>query len=142
MTVSNDICIIYVDAARDDNIAGLGYTIDGEVSIEGKKYLEGNYTSMEAEFHALIEALRVASVESEIREMCEVYTDVKPLVTKMRYPDSEREDWQEYRESFLWLAQKFDEYQLNWCSREYNERAHDLARTALESGRRSNNPHI
>lgn len=142
MTDSDNPCVIYVDAARDDEIAGLGYTIDGEISVDGCKYLEGHYTSMEAEFHALVEAVRVASVKSSSREMCEAYTDVKPLVTKMSYPDDDREDWRQYRQSFLWLVEKFDDYQLQWCEREYNREAHDLAREALDAGRRSNNPHI
>lgn len=142
MTGSDNVCVIYVDASRDDQIAGLGYTIDGEVSIDGQKYLEGYYTSMEAEFHALAEAVRVASIKSTNRRKCEAYTDCKPVVSKMRYADDEREDWQDYRKSFLWLVGKFDEYELNWCDREYNERAHELAREALTAGRRSKNAHI
>lgn len=133
----SDKCVVYVDAARDDTVAGLGYTIQGEVELEGRKFLEGHYTSMEAEFHALVEALRVASVESECRRECEAYTDVKPLVTKMRYADEDSTEWRERRESFHWLAGKFDSYELEWCGRENNERAHELAREALDEGRES-----
>ena len=130
-----DKIIIYVDAARDDQIAGLGYVIRGEVSIEGHKYLTGHYTSMEAELHALLEAVRLASIDSEYREYCEVYTDAKPLVGKIEGNTGDREDWEQYQQSALWLLNKFDSWEVNWCSRGSNEEAHELARKALYQGR-------
>ena len=132
-----DKIIIYVDAARDDQIAGLGYVIRGEVSIEGHKYLTGHYTSMEAELHALLEAVRLASIDSEYREYCEVYTDCKPLVTKVCGSQPERDDWAEYRTSAQWLLDKFDSWEVNYTARSHNEQAHELAREALFEGRES-----
>lgn len=135
MVADDTTCVIYVDAARDDQVTGLGYTITGEVSIEGNKYMKGHYTSMEAEFHALVEAVRIASIESDSRAKCEIHTDVKPLIHKMRTPDESSEEWREYRESFQWLIGKFDSYRLGWCGREHNTKAHELAREALDEGR-------
>ena len=129
--------IIYVDAARDDQIAGLGYVIRGEVSIEGHKYLTGHYTSMEAELHALLEAVRLASINSEYREYCEVYTDAKPLVSKICSSHEERDDWEQYRASAHWLLNKFDSWEVNYTARSHNEQAHGLAREALFEGRES-----
>lgn len=128
---------IYVDAARDDQIAGLGYVISGEVSLEGYKYLTGHYTSMEAELHALLEAVRLASIESEYREYCEVNTDCKPLVTKVCGSQPERDDWDQYRTSARWLLNKFDSWEVTHTSRTNNEKAHDLARNGLFEGRDS-----
>jgi ribonuclease HI len=133
----SDEILIYVDAARDDQISGLGYIITGEVSLEGHKFLTGHYTSMEAELHALLEAVRVASIESEYRESCEVRTDAKPLVSKICGPDETREDWAEYQASARWLLNKFDAWEVNHTSRSHNEDAHDLARKALKEGRES-----
>lgn len=128
--------VIYVDAARDDQIAGLGYVLQGEVSLEGRKYLTGHYTSMEAELHALLEAVRIASVRSDERECCEVYTDAKPLRNKICAESEQREDWEEYRRSARWLLDKFDSWEVNYAPRSHNEAAHDLAREALFEGRR------
>lgn len=90
---------------------------------------------MEAEFHALIEALRVASIESDERTYCEAYSDAKPLVRKMRGNEKRSGDWQQYYESCHWLLDKFDDWELNYCPRGSNKDAHDLARQALTKGR-------
>jgi ribonuclease HI len=133
---TSDSTIIYVDASRDDQIAGLGYTIDGDVDISGRRYMVGHYTSMEAEFHALVEALRIASQESEHNEYVEVYTDCEPLVRKVCGGREERADWEQYRQSALWLLDKFDSWELKHTDRRSNEQAHNLARDALFAGRR------
>lgn len=90
---------------------------------------------MEAEFHALTEALRVASIESKTRSSVEAYTDAKPLVTKMRVPDGNSKDWRDRRKGFHRLANKFDKWDLKYTSRTCNEEAHELAREALFEGR-------
>lgn len=126
---------VYTDAARGDECSGLGYTISSqEVSLSGNRILMGTYTSMEAEYHALTEGVRVASIESESRESCEMYVDVKPLVSKMRGHD-EGSEWSERRDGFHWLANKFDSWELQYVPRGGNERAHELAREALFDGR-------
>lgn len=136
-TPPTDEIVIYVDAARDDDVSGLGYVISGEVSCSGQKYLTGHYTSMEAELHALLEAVRVASVESDHREYCEVYTDCKPLTKKIHGSDEEREDWATYQSSARWLLDKFDSWEVNYTARSSNEEAHELARAALFEGRKA-----
>jgi ribonuclease HI len=132
---STDKIVVYSDAARGDQCSGLGYIISGEVNLSEKKILVGTYTSMEAEYHALVEALRVASVESKSRGYVEAYVDVKPLTSKMRVPDDQSRAWRERRRSFHWLANKFDEWELEAVDRRLNEDAHELAREALFDGR-------
>lgn len=90
---------------------------------------------MEAEFYALAEGLRVASIHSESRESCEAYVDVKPLVSKIDGSQRCVDKWEDYRASSLWLLNKFDDWELHHCPREHNEDAHELARTALFRGR-------
>lgn len=114
---------------------GVGYVLEGEVDFSGRRAFYGTYTSMEAEYYALSEGLRVASVRSESNEYIEAYSDAKPLIKKMSGSESCRGDWQSYRSSFEWLIGKFDDYELNYISREYNEDAHELAREALHEGR-------
>lgn len=94
---------------------------------------------MEAEFLALVEALRVASVHSESRTYCEVYSDCNPLIDKMRGDEVCRDDWRDYYDSCQWLLGKFDDWELNHCDRRHNEDAHELARQALHEGRQSDN---
>lgn len=129
-------CIVRVDAARDDYVTGIGYCVEGNVSVTGRRYMHHNYTSMEAELLALLEGVRIASLESENRSRCVAYTDAKPLVNKMLYSNPDDEQWQAYRESFLWLIGKFDKSSLYWCQRECNTDAHSLAQRALDEGRR------
>lgn len=109
--------------------------LEGEVSHSGNRALDGTYTSMEAEFYALVEGLRIASQRSESREYCEAYSDAKPLVRKMHGSEPCRDDWTSYRDSCHWLLDKFDDWELNHCPRTSNEDAHHLAREALHDGR-------
>jgi len=128
-----------VDAARGESVFGVGYLLEGEVSCSGRRVFYGTYTSMEAEYYALAEGLRVASVGSESNEYCEAYSDCRPLVDKMCGDERCRDDWQSYRASFDWLASKFDTYQLSTCDRSSNRTAHVLARKALREGREHSN---
>lgn len=129
---------IYTDASRDEQCSGLGYVISGEVEVADNKVLMGTYTSMEAEYHALTEALRVASIESDERGTVEVYTDAKPLTKKMRVPDANSEEWRERRRGFHWLANKFDQWDISYVPRSSNTQADELAKQALYEGRRLN----
>lgn len=127
----------YTDGARGDYYSGIGYTLNGEIDTSGRRTLDGTYTSMEAELHALLEAVRVAAVESESQEAITVYTDCEPLVTKLTGPQRETDDWGDYRKSAHWLLEKFDSWDVRHCSRRQTEQAHDLARAALQEGRNS-----
>lgn len=126
---------VYVDAARGEFVSGVGYVLEGEVNASGRRVLDDTYTSMEAEFLALSEGLRIASQRSQSNEYCEAYSDCRPLVDKMRGDERRSDEWDEYHATFEWLSGKFDEFELNHCSREDNEDAHQLAREALFAGR-------
>lgn len=89
---------------------------------------------MEAEYHALTEGLRVASLESDSRTKVEAYSDCEPLLEKMRVPDDDA-DWYDRRRGCHWLLNKFDEWELECVHRSRNEDAHELAREALFEGR-------
>lgn len=126
---------VYTDAARDDEVAAMGWVIvleDGE-RIEDSRYLHGEYTSMESEFFALLDGLRFARRQDE-STVC-VYTDCEPLVEKMRVPD-EDEDWFDRRRGCHRLLNKFEDWEMNWTPRSSNSRADRLAYEALERGRR------
>ena len=75
-----DSLIITVDAARDDFIVGIGYTFSGAIELENKKYIRGNHTSMVAEYYALVEAARLATVHYQNSWEVTIYTDCEPLV--------------------------------------------------------------
>jgi len=126
---------VYTDAARDDDISGLAWVIthNGE-TVEGNRFLTGNYTSMEAEYFALLDGLRFARRES--RGTVDVRLDCQPLVKKMRVPDS-NVLWYDRRQGCHRLLNKFDDWSMEWVPRENNERANRLAYEALETGRQS-----
>jgi hypothetical protein len=90
---------------------------------------------MEGELHALLEAVRLASIDSDARTYCEVYTDAKPLKSKLTEADELSGKWADYRDSAHWLLNKFDDWEIVWCPRQSNEKAHKLAREALAEGR-------
>jgi len=95
----------------------------------------GTYTSMQAEHLALMEGLRVATVESNERDELELYTDCEPLVDKMLHDTRNRGDWRERRASYEWMASKWDECSLGSVGRELNKRAHRLAVEAFDNGK-------
>lgn len=127
----------YTDGACGDYCAGIGYSLSGEVTVTGSRTIDENITSMEAELHAVLEAVRVASLESEDREMITIYTDCEPLVRKLGRSENARRDWEQYRQSAHWLFEKFDSWDMKYTSRDNTKEAHDLARAALQSGRNS-----
>lgn len=137
-----DSIIVHTDASRGDQCSGLGYVLSGQIETSGNMVLMGTHTSMEAEYYALIEGLRIASIESDDRSGVVAYTDAKPLVTKMREPDGNSQDWYDRRKSCHWLLNKFDSWELEYVPREHNEDAHQLARTALFEGRDNQNSFI
>jgi ribonuclease HI len=125
---------VYTDASRDDEIAGMGWQIvfdDGDI-MEGQRYVEGSYTSMEAEYFAMLDGLRMAR---RYGDEVEVYVDCDPLVRKMETPDGTSEDWYQRRRGCLRLLRKFESWSLEWKPRESNAAADRLAYEALENGR-------
>lgn len=125
---------LYTDAARDDEIAGLGWEIvldDGE-TISDSRYVEGHHTSMEAEYYALLDGLRKARGHGE---EIEVFCDCKPLIEKMRVPDGYNQEWYDRRCGCHRLLNKFESWELEWTPRASNSTADRLAYEALERGR-------
>jgi len=126
---------VYTDASTGDEAVGVGYTISGPVDIEGSKYIYGRFTSMEGEFQALIEALRIARFHATEHDVCHVYVDVEPLIEKVDGPHPTFGIWQQRRASVEWLLSRFGSYEMHWCHRSHNTRAHDLAKAALYEAR-------
>lgn len=125
---------VYTDAARDDDIAAMGWILilgDGE-EIKDNRYMLGTYTSMQAEYFALLDGLRMAKRYN--RDHVEVFTDCRPLIEKMRVPDDDT-DWYERRQGAHRLLNKFDSWELEWTPRTSNTGADRLAYEALEEGR-------
>lgn len=135
---------VWTDASCDDSedIFGIGYVIilKSGAEITGKHYQHGDYTSMEAEYFALMEALQIAKESmTEYDNEIDVVTDCKPLVDKIREPDDLYDDrWFEYRRHALNSLFDFEKWDLYWEERsntEQNEEANRLAREAMWQGR-------
>lgn len=134
-----DSLIITVDAARDDFIVGIGYTFSGAIELENKKYIRGNHTSMVAEYYALVEAARLATVHYQNSWEVTIYTDCEPLVSKMCGSEPTWGDWEDRREGCMWMMNKFDSWDILYRPRSNHGRAHRLAREALFEGRKDEN---
>lgn len=132
------VCI-YADASSGQFVSGVGYVISGEVEYSGNRIFYEQLTSMEAEFLAVVEGLRIAANRVESREYCEAYSDAKPLTKKLNGSQECSGEWRERRESARWLLDKFDSWNVYYCPRECNEDAHQLARAALLRGRERRN---
>ncbi|EGQ44304.1 MAG: RNase H [Candidatus Nanosalina sp. J07AB43] len=131
----------WIDGSCGTFCAGIGYEIQGTVEKTGYRIINEDITSMESELYALLEAVRIASQESELDDSSTtsitVYTDCRPLKRKVTASYDERDDWNQYRESAQWLLDKFDSYEVVHCSRTHTKEAHDLARLGLKEARSS-----
>lgn len=133
---------LYTDASKDNGVFGIGYVINLKTgaNIQGKRYVFGDYSSMDAEWFALMQGVDVAienktSFDSDI----DIVLDCKPLVEKIREPDDLYEDkWYTYRKRALNRFFEFESWDLRWEARsntEENELANRLAREALWQAR-------
>lgn len=127
---------VHTDASHDTNVIGIAYIIDDEVDdihFEGKQYIIGEYTSMEAEYIAMMTGIHEASWHSG--DTVTVLTDCEPLVDKMYFPDATNQKWFDYRQDCHRVLNTFDAWRMNDIPRHQNERADRLAKEALYTGR-------
>lgn len=126
--------LIFTDASCGEDVVGLGYVVkyDGE-QYEGATYLEGDYTSMEAEYLALKEAIKATEWMRENDRNLDLYTDCDPLVGKMEQKNGCKE-WNERYEEFHELASDYN-WTLRWIPRKRNGDADELASLGLRKGR-------
>lgn len=129
---------LYTDASRDENVIGIGYVIEGgepfeDFRKEHRRHVFGEYTSMRAEYIAMMNGIHAASWHGNTR--LEIFTDCEPLVRKMHYPDANRDDWYERRQQCHRLLQTFDSWSIQYIPRERNGETHRLAKEALYVGR-------
>jgi len=120
--------VIHFDGgARPSNPgpAAIGYTIEAEDwSDEGSDHL-GKATNNEAEYHALIRGLEVAS-----KQGC---TEVEARGDSQLVVRQVTGDWQtneqhlrELRDRAQELAEEFETFEIEWVNREENLRADEL----------------
>lgn len=125
--------IIFSDASCGDDVIGVGYVIRADDrQYIGSTYYEGEYTSMEAEYIALREAIETARwLHSD--EYLNLYTDCDPLVHKLEAANGS-DAWNRRRREFL-AQMDGREWGLSWVPRERNREANRLAREGLAKGR-------
>lgn len=127
---------LYSDASHDEGVIGIGYVIRDEiddVNIIGKQYVQDDFTSMQAEYTAMMSGIHAASWYSG--DTLLIQTDCDPLAEKMRYPREDDEQWFERWEEFHTLVNTFDTWSINSVPREQNGEADRLAKEALWFGR-------
>jgi len=127
---------LYSDASHDEDVIGIAYIIDDDIEdihIEGKQFIHGDYTSMEAEYNAMMSGIHAASWYTD--DSLIVATDCKPLVDKIHYPDANSEKWFDYRKDCHKILNTFEHWKMNYVPREHNEEADRLAKEALYFGR-------
>lgn len=138
---------LYTDAAADveNGAYGVGYVLDCKTgaTITGKRYVYGDYSSMGAEWLALMQGLDVSvdNITSHDDEIF-VYVDCDPLVDKMHEPADLYDDkWHARRKQTLGVLFEFEDYDVSWeqrASTQQNKSADRLAREALWQARGDN----
>lgn len=122
--------LIHTDASLSDNIVGIGYTIRvNQQTHENSTFVEGDYTSMEAEFMALKQAAEVVSEFFNEKEHIFFYTDCKGLAEKLENPDGK---WAERVEKIRSILHQ--NWSVKWIPRERNNKADRLAHTGRRRG--------
>lgn len=133
--------IVHSDGCHrpDTNGVGIGWVIKEwqsggtpEQVSEGNDFIEGSYTSVEAEYMALIRAAREA-VEYAT-DLVIFYCDCEPVINKI-YNNRELADDGKYLRSWNISKDRFDDYELLWIPREHNGVADSQARVALDRKR-------
>lgn len=125
--------LIHTDASLSGNVVGIGYTIRAnQTTHENATYVEGDYTSMEAEFMALKTAAQVAVEYFDSDEHIFFYTDCKALAEKIEDPC---EDWADRAEELRSILAP--EWTLKWIPRERNNKADSLAHTGRRRGKQA-----
>lgn len=125
---------IYTDGARDENVIGLGWVLDWDEGwVRDNRYMIGTFTSMEAEYYALLDGLRHAYYQTN--EPIVVYIDCEPIIDKMRIPDAYSNTWYDRRQGCHRLLNKFEDWEMEWIPRAKNTNANRMAYEALEAGR-------
>ncbi|MFD1586955.1 ribonuclease HI [Halorientalis brevis] len=125
---------VYFDGASRGNPgpAAIGWVIvtsDGIVT-EGNKTI-GRTTNNQAEYEALVQALRVARDYGF--DTLELRGDSELIVKQVRGEyDTNDPDLREYRVTVHELLRDFDDWSLTHVPREINERADELANDALD----------
>jgi len=120
--------ILYFDGGvRPSNPgpAAIGYTIEAEGWFdEGSDHL-GRATSNEAEYHALIRGLEVASKEGCAK--VEARGDSQLIVNQVKGDyDTKKEHLRELRNRVQELVEEFETFEIEWVDREENLRADEL----------------
>lgn len=129
---------VYSDASHDEDVVGIGYIIEDDVDeiyADGKQYIQGDFTSMEAEYFAMMTGIHAASWQYGGDLL--VLTDCEPLVDKMYFPDATDQKWYDYRRDCHEILNTFDSWEMNHVPRNHNDEADRLAREALYFGRES-----
>lgn len=133
---------LYTDASKDDGVFGIGYVVVLKTGpyIKGKRYVFGDYSSMDAEWFALMQGVDVAlDNKTPFDNEIDITIDCQPLVDKIRDPDDLYQDkWYSYRKRALNRFFEFERWNLRWEARsntEENKKANRLAREALWEAR-------
>lgn len=124
---------VFTDAARDEEVVGLGWRVEHNGTVtEDNTYLSGSYTSMDAEYIALLRGLREAR---GMDDHISLFSDCDPLVEKMKSPNGD-EIWLGRYRLYQQLVDNFETHNIYWIPRSQNGDADDQAWLALERGRR------
>lgn len=136
--------IVKTDASvQDSHNAGIGWEIEiaginnGYLQngiITGHDVLDGEYTSMEAEFLALFRGLKEALRLGE-RDTIKLFTDCQPVVEKVKNHVPILDG--SYVSTFHWLLERVDYWDVQWCSRDRNRTADREAHVALDKCRQA-----
>lgn len=127
---------VYVDGASAGNPgpSGAGVFIKGNKIVEKHMIPLGNVTSHEAEFLALLHALKICLKQGYMVVSCR--TDSELVNTSVEKSYVKNKDYARLLNEILSLAEQFDLFFLKWIPNIENKVADELARAAIRKNKR------
>jgi ribonuclease HI len=126
---------VYIDGASagDPGPSGAGIFIKGHGGAEQYAIPLGNMSNHEAEFHALLHALKICRKQNYT--IVSFRTDSQAVETAVEKRFAKKEPYRQLLEQSLKLVDEFDLFFIKWIPSKQNKVADELSRKAILKNR-------
>ncbi|NLP51011.1 reverse transcriptase-like protein [Bacillus sp. RO1] len=123
---------VYIDGASagDPGPSGAGIFIKGNGSVEQYSIPLGMMSNHEAEFHALIEALKICKMQGY--QIVSFRTDSQAVESAMEKRFAKKQQYRVLLEEALSLSDQLDLFFIKWVPSKENKMADELSRKAIQ----------
>jgi ribonuclease HI len=131
-----DMIEVYIDGASagDPGPSGAGIFIKGHGSAEQYSIPLGNMSNHQAEFHALIEALKICHKQDY--RIVSFRTDSQAVESAMEKRFAKKQEYRVLLDEALVLAESLDLFFIKWIPSKQNKMADELSRKAIQQNKK------